>query len=147
MIIIFHLYCIKYRVWKPVKSTEIPNPMRFSHWNHRSRYTYSVLNLFWHLGMLFLGIIKKCERLRDFGSYRTADWSQSMFCLKGLRSGNFFFVKSWAIVPWWTSKKIFLAWDLFWVCFDHFYFFQRISNRLQRTSNWHRGFIYVIAVS
>ena len=41
-----------------VKSTKIPSPMQFFHWNHRSRYTYSVLNLFWHLGMRFLGISK-----------------------------------------------------------------------------------------
>ena len=34
------------------------NPMQFFHWNHRSRYTYSVLNLFWHLGMIFFGISK-----------------------------------------------------------------------------------------
>ena len=49
--------------------------------------------------------------------------------------GNFFFVKSLAIVSRWKSKNTFLAWDFFWVCFDHFHFFQQTSNCLQRTSN------------
>ena len=40
-----------------------------------------------------------------------------------------------------------LAWNLFSVCLDYFYLFQRNSNCLQLTSNWHRGFIYVTAVS
>ena len=64
MIFIFHLYCIKYRVFrkkKTGKSTKMPNPMQFSHWNHRSRYPYSVLKLFWHLGMLFWVLAKMWE--------------------------------------------------------------------------------------
>ena len=32
-----------------------------------------------------------------------------------------------------------MAWNLFWVCFDHFYFFQWIIICLQRTSNWHNN--------
>ena len=56
--------------------------------------------------------------------YRTADIC-TLFC--SLKGGSlkweFFFVKSWAIVHRLTSKKNILAWDLFWVCFDPFYFF------------------------
>ena len=58
---IFHLYCIKSRVFrrKIVKSTKMPIPMQFFHWNHRSRYTYYVLNLFWHLGICFFWVLDK----------------------------------------------------------------------------------------
>ena len=42
-----------------VKCTKMPNPLQFFHWNHRSRYTYSLLNLFWHnWGCFFWGISK-----------------------------------------------------------------------------------------
>ena len=60
---IFHLNCIKYRVFwkKTVKSNRVPNSMQFFNWNHRSRYTYSVLNLFLHLGMLFWVLAKMWE--------------------------------------------------------------------------------------
>ena len=55
---------------------------------------------------------------------------------KGIVKWDFFVVKSWVIILIdERAKKNVLTWNLFWVCFDHFYFFQRISNCLQRTSN------------
>ena len=66
--------------------------------------------------------VKSCLRLRIF--FLQQKTAKKSLILKGLWSGNFFFVKSWAIVPWWTSKTNFWAWDLFKVDFEHFIFFR-----------------------
>ena len=57
------------------------------------------------------------------------------YIFNGIVKWEIIFCKKFGNCTLRNKQKENLAWSLFWVCFEHFYFFQWISNCLQRTSN------------